>query len=471
MPDTHNKALSINLDAKIYGSFAEIGAGQEVARWFLRVGAASGTVAKTISAYDKEVSDDLYGTGTRYVSRERLEAMLDREWELLLRQLGAARESSSRLFVFADTVSARNFAGTNECHGWVGLRFQTRPGGDPQDVVLHVNLLDQANLLQQEAVGVLGVNLVHGAFHRRATYEDFLAALFDDLAPGRLEVDFIAFRGAELQEIDPRLAIIELARRGHAEAVVFPADTELVPPTDLLHGRPVLLEPGQFAQPRPVFGDMLTVALGQLRTELDADARPPASLYALPVQPGAEDVTALAPTEILRRVDALRATGHGVLVFRHREFYRMSELVNRFTNAPIRFVTGLSTLVGVFQDQQNEALVGSLLEALARLFARNVRVYAYPMRADVLAERLDASFISAGEGEPAGESMVTGRPSPFGVSVRSSLSISPPHRVHRAAGCGLSVGRGFFQRGRTMQRKPTWQVAVSSGCGMRAAGR
>ena len=222
--DTHHKALSINLDAKIYGSFAEIGAGQEVARWFLRVGAASGTVAKTISAYDKEVSDDLYGSGTRYVSRERLEAMLDREWELLQRQLGAARESKSRLFVFADTVSARNFAGTNECHGWVGLRFQTQPGGDPQDVVLHVNLMDHANLLQQEAVGVLGVNLVHGAFHRRATIEDFLTALFDDLTAGRLEVDFVAFRGAELQGFDPRLALVELVRQGRAEGVVFPVD-------------------------------------------------------------------------------------------------------------------------------------------------------------------------------------------------------------------------------------------------------
>jgi hypothetical protein len=175
----------------------------------------------------------------------------------------------------------------------------------------------------------------------------------------------------------------------------------------LLHGCPVLLEPGLFAQPRPVFGDMLTAALGQLQTELAADARPPASLYGLPVQPGAEDATALAPSEILRRVDELRATGHGVLVFRRRELYRMSELVNRFTAAPIRFVTGISTLIGVFQDQENEALAGSLLEALARLFARNVRVYAYPMRADVLAERLDASFISAGEGAPAGESLVT----------------------------------------------------------------
>ena len=405
--DTHHKALSINLDAKIYGSFAEIGAGQEVARWFLRVGAASGTVAKTICAYDKEVSDDLYGTGTRYVSRERVEAMLDHEWALLLRQLGAVREADSRLFVFADTMSARNFAGTNECHGWVGLRFQTQPGGVAHEVVLHVNLLDQANVLQQEAVGVFGVNLVHAAFHRRDTVEDFLASLFDDLAAGRLEVDFAALRGPEFQGVDPRLLIVELAASGRAEAVAFPADGRLIPPTELLHGRPVLLEPGLFAAPSPVFGDMLNAALGQLRTELDAEARPPASLYALSVQPGADDATALAPAEILRRVDALLATGHGVLVCRRRELYRMSEFVNRFTTAPIRFVTGISTLIEVFRDRQNEALAGALLEALARLFARNVRVYAYPMRADVLAERLGASPVLAGEGQPTGESLVT----------------------------------------------------------------
>ncbi len=406
--DTHHKALSINLDAEIYGSFAEIGAGQEVARWFLRVGAASGTVAKTICAYDKVVSDDLYGSGTRYVSRERVEAMLDREWELLVRQLGATRESDSRIFVFADTMSARNFAGTNECHGWIGLRFQTQPGGPPHEVVLHVNLLDQANVLQQEAVGVLGVNLIHAAFHRRDTIQDFLAALFDDLGAGRVEVDFVALRGPEIQDIDPGIPLVELVTSGRAEAVAFPADGRLIPPTELMHGRPVLLEPGSFAEPSPVFADMLTPALGALQAELDAESRPPASLYVLSVLQGAADDTALAPAEILRRVEALRASGHGVLVFRRRELYHMSELVNRFTAAPIRFVTGLSTLIEIFQDRQNEALAGALLEALARLFARNVRVYASPMRADVLAERLGPSFLATVEGAPTGASWVTG---------------------------------------------------------------
>src|SRR5205823_12315857 len=165
--DTHQKALTLNLDPSTFGSFAEIGAGQEVARWFLVVGGASGTVAKSISAYDKEVSDDLYGPGTRYVSRQRLEAMLDREWDQLQTQLHESRGSTSRFFAFADTVSARNYAGTNESHGWMGVRFLREPGGEPNDVLLDVNLMDPSNTLQQEVLGVRGVNLVVDDDHQR----------------------------------------------------------------------------------------------------------------------------------------------------------------------------------------------------------------------------------------------------------------------------------------------------------------
>src|SRR5271167_2252131 len=179
--DTHQKALSINLDARIFGSFAEIGAGQEVARWFLQVGAGSGTVAKTISAYDKEVSDDMYGSGTRYVSQPRLVAMLDNEWAQLLLQLDASRGANTRFFSFVDTVSARNFAGSNECHGWLGLRFQMHPRAEPNDVILHVNLQDHANLLQQEAIGVLGVNLIYAVFHHLSNAGEFLQSVVEDL--------------------------------------------------------------------------------------------------------------------------------------------------------------------------------------------------------------------------------------------------------------------------------------------------
>src|SRR3984957_8728498 len=181
---THQKALTINLDGSVFGSFAEIGAGQEVAHWFLTVGGASGTVAKTISAYDKEVSDDLYGSGSRYVSKERLEAMLENEWTQLLTELEKTRGSRTRFFSFVDTVSARNFAGTNDPHGWIGLRFQLQPGGPPNDIIMHINMLDPANILEQEAIGILGVNLIYAAFYQLQTKESFLKGVSEDVVKG-----------------------------------------------------------------------------------------------------------------------------------------------------------------------------------------------------------------------------------------------------------------------------------------------
>src|ERR1700739_4651557 len=180
--DTHGKALSLNLDGSIYGTLAEIGAGQEVARWFLSVGAASGTVAKTISAYDKKVSDEIYGSGTRYVSKERLLAMLDCEYRLLLERLGAAGGEEKRFFAFANTVAARNYQGNNEQHGWLGIRFQIEPRAPPSQVLLHINLCDQTAQLQQQAIGILGVNLVYAAYHQRTDADLFLSGLFDDLS-------------------------------------------------------------------------------------------------------------------------------------------------------------------------------------------------------------------------------------------------------------------------------------------------
>jgi hypothetical protein len=239
--DTHEKALALNLDPTIFGSFAEIGAGQEVARWFLQVGAASGTVAKTVSAYDKEVSDDLYGAGTRYVSMQRLEAMLDREWNQLLMQLQKSRGPSTRFFSFANTVSARNFAGTNECHGWIGIRFQDSPEGEPQDVILHVSLKDPANVLQQEVTGILGVNLIYAVFHRRETKETFLKALLDQASIQRVEIDFIVVRGSTFGSWNSSDLLRSLVLEGLAEAVVPRGQPERTARTS--RKRPIVLAP------------------------------------------------------------------------------------------------------------------------------------------------------------------------------------------------------------------------------------
>ena len=242
--DIHAKTLAINLEASFYGTFAEIGAGQEVARWFLSVGAASGTVAQAISAYDKTVSDDVYGAGTRYVSKERLVAMLDYEYQLLLTRLTKTRGDHTRFFVFADTVATRNFQGTNEQHGWLGFRFQDEPNSQPNQILLHINLQDSTAQLQQQAIGTLGVNLIYACRHQRSSPDVFLAGLFDDLSLERLEIDVLEVTGPALAGADPRLWCLELLRAGmsHASGLRFPRPVIVEAVHSPLHKRPIMIQ-------------------------------------------------------------------------------------------------------------------------------------------------------------------------------------------------------------------------------------
>jgi hypothetical protein len=388
--DTHHKALTINLDPSVFGSFAEIGAGQEVARWFLIVGGASGTVAKTISAYDKEVSDDLYGAGSRYVSMPRLDAMLSREWTQLLNQLAKSRGSQTRFFSFVDTVSARNYAGTNEPHGWLGLRFQQQPGGQPNDILLHINLRDSTNLHQQEALGILGVNLIYAAFYQLQTTEDFLESLAQGVE-NRIEIDYVALRGPAFETWDQRALLVHLVRRGFAEAVCFPSTGSPIPPTEVIHRNPVVLAPGYFVHMDPshaeIHAQMLASAIRQLQGELGEGKTAPRGFFCLTLTPpNSKDPLPEVP-DLLRRIEALRSRGGDVLLFRERELYTMTDFVNRYTEEPVRFVVVLSVVIRAFEDRYNK-LAGSFLEALSRLLARNVRIYAYPMTTADLQEAI-----------------------------------------------------------------------------------
>jgi len=379
--DTHRKALSLNLDATIFGSFAEIGAGQEVARWFLRVGGASGTVAKTISAYDKEVSDHLYGVGTRYVSKQRLQAMLDSEWAQLLGQLQGSRGADTKFFSFVDTVSARSYAGTNDCHGWVGLRFLLEPGGVPSEVILHVNLRDPTNVGQQEAVGILGVNLIYAAHHALGSSEEFLASVFEDLGLHRLEIDCLEFSGPSFELWDRDEIHAFLAVRGYAEAVVFPVDKQLVPPNELLYKRALVLAPGKFDSVCQLHAYLLEDTLAQLPEINLTESKGGLGLFCLSI-PGIPAEGKGAPVEdIVKQVETLRRLGYGVLVFRAQELYKMSAYANRYTKLRIHFAVGLSVLVRVFEDRYKD-LAGSLLEGIARLFTQNVRLTVYPMASE-----------------------------------------------------------------------------------------
>jgi hypothetical protein len=387
---THQKALSINLDPQIFGSFAEIGAGQEVARWFLRVGAASGTVAKTISAYDKDVSDDLYGAGTRYVSQARVQSMLEHEWAHLLSQLNANRGATTRFFCFVDTISARNFIGDNECHGWIGLRFQTQPHGPPNDVILHINLRDRSNLAQQAAVGILGVNLIHAAFHGLSSADEFLGQLAAELSPQRIEFDFIEWKGAAFEQWSPYVIHATLIAKHLAEAVVFPADGKLVPPTELLYRKAIVLAPGTFDAVTPVHEQMIETTLASLPTQDLERRKGSIGLLCLSCVAGVSGQPTLTAAQILEYVYAAQKLGSEVLVFHDRELYKMGAFVNRFTKAPVHLAVELSTLVRALQDTYKD-LDGTLLEALARLFHENVRLSVFPMPAAAMKDRLAAS--------------------------------------------------------------------------------
>jgi len=387
--NTHQKALEINLDRTSYGSFAEIGAGQEVARWFLVVGGASGTVAKSISAYDKEVSDDLYGTGARYVSRQRLAAMLDSEWTQLIKQLNQSRGSSTRFFSFVDTISARNYAGTNVAHGWIGLRFQLQPGAEPNEVILHINMLDPSNVLEQEAIGILGVNLIYAVFYQLQTVESFLENLAHEVEK-RIEIDHLEVSGAAFDGWNQRAILAQLVCAGLSEAVYFPSSGPPLPPVEVLHRKAVVLAPGSFKRPESTRAAIQLLASGvqQLRGEMEEKEPPVSGFFCLSAMPLWDADTPPAIDDLLERIDVLRSRGGDVLLFRERELYCMTALVNRYTQERVRFVVGLSLLIRTW-DYRYTKLDGSFLEAMSRLLAQNVRIYGHPMTSSDLRQAIE----------------------------------------------------------------------------------
>jgi len=388
--DTHRRALAVNLDPSSYGTFAEIGAGQEVARWFLQVGGAAGTVAKTISAYDMAFSDAIYGKAGRYVSRERLREMLDHEYRLLLSRLGE-RSARTRFFVFADTVSARNYAGTNECHGWLGLRFQTRPGAAPSDVLLHVNLRDATNLQQQQALGILGVNLVHAAFFALEKRGRTLAALQDGLSLERVELDYVELSGPAFAGADERALGIELVRAGLANAVVLSRQGRLETPGEFLRKSPLVVERHAQRTVAPDAGRRLAPAARQLARELPSRERPPLALFEVSLL-GAEGTRVPPQATLLRLCKTLGARGFPVLLTRYPRGYQLGEYLRRYTREPLVFTLGVDALLELLRSGAERELAGSAFEALGKLLGEDVRMFVEPRPA----RELRASLRRAG---------------------------------------------------------------------------
>ena len=374
---TDRKALQINLDANKYGTFAEIGAGQEVARRFFHVGAAAGTIAKTMSAYDMTFSDAIYGPTDRYVSRVRLQTMLDHEYDLLVKRLDTKLAAEKTFFVFADTVAARSFKQHNESHGWLGVRFQAEKRGDPSQIIIHVRMLDEANVDQQEALGVIGVNLLYGAFYYHQP-EKLISSLQENLAPGRIEVDMIKFSGPTFHGVDNRLISLQLVSQGLTNAVMFKADGETVQPAEVFYKKEILVERGSFRPVTYATNDMLD---GARRAFLAQSACSESDLVVL-MEMTLENLLAegkLNHADFLARVDILGALGRTVLISKFGEYYRLAGYLSRYTNKMIGLVMGVPSLMEIFEEKYYLNLEGGILEALGRMFKGGLKLYVYPM--------------------------------------------------------------------------------------------
>jgi hypothetical protein len=376
---TNQKALKINLDPMFYGTFAEIGAGQEVARWFFKVGAAAGTISKSISAYDMAVSDAIYGRSKRYVSRERLQGMLDHEHTLNLERLQSSRRDSTAFFAFANTVAARNYQGTNECHGWMGVKFQAHPRDNDSQIIIHVRMLDRENDLQQETLGIVGVNLLYAAFFLHHKPELILESLLDNLTTHRIEVDMIEFSGIEFRYVDNRVMSLKLVQLGLSGAAMFGPSGEVLQPSEVLRKRPVLVERGSFRPVTKVNIDMIRSAHECFAAEPELASDQIVELMEITMRnllvEGKIDLT-----DFLARADVLAAAGKTVLISDYFEYYRLAAYLARYTSLPIAVTMGVASLEDLFKEQYYAGLEGGILEAFGRLFTKDLRIYVYPLK-------------------------------------------------------------------------------------------
>ena len=378
-PSTRDKALALNLSPAFYGTIAEIGGGQEVARWFFHVGRAAGTVAKTISAYDMAVSDGLYGPADRYVSRQRLTAMLEHEYAELLARLGAARGGETAFFAFADTVATTGYRRHGKGRGWLGVRFQAVPGQAPSDLLLHAALFDASATQQQEALGILGVNLIHGACFHHADPAALVGSLLDELSRARVEIDMIHFAGPAFAGVDNRLMSLQLVEQELTDAAMFTAAGEMVQASEVLHRRPVLVERGSFRPITRLTLDLLERARDVFVREPEVRGHAPVVVMEMTLHDLAQS-KAIDHADFLARADVLNRLGLSVLISRFDLFYRLAEYLAAATDQLIGIAAGVPALGEIGREKFYEALPGGILESTGRLFRRSVRMYVHPTR-------------------------------------------------------------------------------------------
>lgn len=381
---TLDKALRINLDEKKYGSIAEIGAGQEVARQFFLAGAAAGTIAKTMSAYDMQFSDAIYGVqeGSRYVSQGRVKAMLEKEYELVVERVSASRPRASRFFAYAATVSAKSFNRKNECHAWCGVRVQMYPGAEPSDIILHVRMRDSEAEAQQDALGIVGVNLIYAAYYYFENPKKLVDSLTDNLAQGRIEIDSIELKGPYFEDVDSCAINLHLIRSWKTRAVMFRPDGSFVVPSEMLYKKNVLTIRGSFKPVTRLNVDMIEQGFKTFSTLDDVNQNNSIVLAEISLNDPLGNDLNVPEEDLVVRIQLLNALGYNVMVSDYTRYFSLREYFRQYTNRQIGIVLGMINVRDIFDEDRYAGVEGGILEGFGKLFPDNTRLYVYPELAE-----------------------------------------------------------------------------------------
>lgn len=382
VPSIQDKTLRINLNQNIYGSFAEIGAGQETARHFFRAGGASGTIAKAMSAYDKSFSDAVYGREEdgRYVTESRLNKMLDHETNLLEERIDRSNNPEYLFFTYANTVATIDFSKRYKGHGWIGIQFQLEPNQKEYNrIVLHVRFKQIEARLQQETCGIVGVNLIYGAFYKHDEPKKLLRYLYDHIDKDTLEIDMINFSGPHFSQVDNRLMSLQLIKNDMTEAVMFGPDGNNILPAALLYKKNILALRGSFRPVTKVNIDMLEKSQ-ELFCTIPKVAKANTEIIFEITLENLKAYGDIDEKDFLARAELIGSLGHIVMISKFKEYYKLVEYFDKYTKSRIALSMGVNSLVDIFDEKYYRHLSGGILEAFGKLFFKNVQVYLYPMK-------------------------------------------------------------------------------------------
>ena len=379
-PSVQRKSLRINLNENIYGTFVEIGAGQEVARHFYRVGAASGTIAKSMSAYDKSFSDSIYGKeeDSRYVTQNRLDKMLTHEMNLLEKRISRKKYPNKFFFVYANTVATIDFVKKFKGHGWMGIKFQTDPKDDYSEIKLHLRFHQNEAKLQQESLGIMGVNLIYGAFYKHNEPLKLMKYLYDHIDDQSIEIDTINFSGPLFKDVDNRLISLELVRLGMTDAVVFNETGTNVLPAQVLYKKNILTLRGSYRPITKVNEEMFKKSLEAFLEEKGVKKENTIVLLEITLS-NLRSAGDIDDSDYLDRAKLLCSLGHMVMISNFSEYYKLVKYLTSYTTKQLGLTMGVTNLIEIFDEKYYDGVKGGILEAFGNIFKNNMKIYLYPV--------------------------------------------------------------------------------------------